>query len=71
MTIKTVSQETQNNESKIWKSICEVFNRIWNMEYNRICNWDRMVMHQVWTYVLAMAAVGTIIMIISESEFFN
>jgi len=36
-------KKARSNEPKIWKSICEVFSRIWNMDNDRICNWNRMV----------------------------
>ena len=48
-----------NNESKIWKSICEVFSRIWNMDSLRICNWDRMAM--IWFYLHCVTAIVIVI----------
>ena len=48
-----------NNESKIWKFICEVFSRIWDMGSYCICIRNRLVMS--WWYF--MWGLSTIILI--------
>ena len=46
-------------ESKVWKFICEVFSRIWDMGSLRICIGDRLVM--LWFYAHCVIAVVILI----------
>ena len=46
-------------ESKVWKFICEVFSRIWDMGSLRICIGDRLVM--LWFYEHCVIAVVILI----------
>jgi len=47
------------DESEIWESICEVFGRVWCLDRNRICNWNRMVM--IWFYLHCVIAIVIVI----------
>ena len=50
-------------ESKVWKFICEVFSRIWDMGSLRICIGDRLVM--LWFYAHCVIAV---VILISDAK---
>ena len=54
--LKNGLKHWKHNESKVWKSICDVFSRIWDMGSYCICIGNRLVMSW-WYFMCGLSAI--------------